>query len=218
MLNNVCDTSINICDNRDDIDSDCYRENDHGHDSHKITSDKPDVTNTDSTNINIYRYKFKETFTKELYRFSKIHQYDHRKDFKESWNIWVEDNDEIVSEEVTRLTNLGYNGNVLDKMFKSGRYYFRKKSTEKKEPRERRKYNGVQKEFLDSMDKHIETNIKSTDYKPSDGFELYCNINTDLLKEEIKRLMEGGITDMKEIQAKIKKTYKNRYFLFINKK
>ena len=93
-----------------------------------------DVNNL-SININIYRYKFSDGFTKELYRFSKIHQYDHRTDFKEAWLCWIDTEDEIVNEEIRRLNNLGYTGNVLDKMFKSARYYFRKKSSEKKEPK-----------------------------------------------------------------------------------
>ena len=63
-------------------------------------------------NVNIFRYKFTEIFTSELFRFSKIHQYDHRKDFKEAWNIWLEDNDDIVSDEVRRLTNLSYDGDI----------------------------------------------------------------------------------------------------------
>ena len=48
--------------------------------------------------INIFRYKFDEDFTSELYKFSKIHQYDHRKDFKEAWNIWIEENEELVDD------------------------------------------------------------------------------------------------------------------------
>ena len=82
--------------------------------------------------VNIFRYKFCEDFTKPLYQFSKIHQYDHRKDFKEAWNIWIEENEDLVNKEVRRLTELDYKGDILDKMFKSARYYFRKKSTEKK--------------------------------------------------------------------------------------
>ena len=67
--------------------------------------------------INIFRYKFSEEFTNHLYQFSKIHQYDHRKDFKAAWDIWLEENAVIVSEEVYKLTNLGYDGNILEKMF-----------------------------------------------------------------------------------------------------
>ena len=43
-------------------------------------------------NTNIYRYKFADDFTCELSKFSKIHQYDHRNDFKEAWDVWVKEN------------------------------------------------------------------------------------------------------------------------------
>ena len=168
-------------------------------------------------NKNIYRYTFTDDFTSELFKFSKIHQYDHRKDFKEAWEIWMEDNDDIVNDEVRRLTNLGYDGDIIDKMFKSARYYFRKKSTEKKATLERRDYVGTQKDMLDAMDSHIKTKINDDNYKPSDGFDEFCKSNLDLLKEEISNLCKNGFTDSNEIKQKIKKTYKNRYFLFISK-
>lgn len=170
-----------------------------------------------NVNVNIFRYKFTDDFTGELFKFSKIHQYDHRKDFKEAWNIWTEDNDDIVSEEVRRLTNLGYDGDILDKMFKSARYYFRKKSTEKKEPLKRRDYIAIQRDLLDAMDDHIKSNISGDDYKPSDGFDEFCKANIDLLKEEVNILCRNGFTNSVEIKNKIKKTYKNRYFLIISK-
>jgi hypothetical protein len=168
-------------------------------------------------NKNIYRYKFTDDYTSELFKFSKIHQYDHRKDFKEAWEIWIEDNAEILNDEVRRLTNLGYNGDILDKMFKSARYYFRKKSTAKKAPTERREYVGTQKDMLDAMDLHIKSKINEANYKPSDGFDEFCKNNIDLLKEEISNLCKNGLTDSNEIKQKIKKTYKNRYFLIISK-
>ena len=161
---------------------------------------------SDSTPINtIYRYKFRNEFVNELYKFSKIHQYDHRKDFKEAWQLWIEENDDIVTDEVRILTNNGYEGDIFDKMFKSARYYFRKKSTEKKEPVKRRKYCGLSKDVLDAMDKHIASNITNDDYKPSSGFESFYS---ELLKDE-------SITN--ETYEKLKKTYKNRYFIFISK-
>jgi hypothetical protein len=175
--------------------------------------------NTDDNNIsiNIYRYKFSDDFTNEMYKFSKIHQYDHRKDFKEAWEIWLEDNDDIATGEVRRLTNLGYDGDILDKMYKSARYYFRKKSTEKKAPQKRRVYQSVQKDLLESMDEHIKSHINEEDYKPSEGFDRFCKENLDLLKEEVSILCKNGFTNSEEIKQKIKKTYKNRYFILISK-
>ena len=67
------------------------------------------------------------------------------------------------------------------------------------------------------MDKHIETNIKNNSkYKPADAFHSYCNEHTDVLKVEIKNLLKLGLNNPNEIKNKIKKTYKNRYFLLTN--
>ena len=173
--------------------------------------------NTNDINRNIYRYKFTDEFTEELYRFSKIHQYDHRTDFKEAWAIWIEEEDEIVNQEIRRLHNLGYDGDILDKMFKSARYYFRKKSTEKKAPVKRRDYIGIQKDILESIDEHIKANINTDDYKPSTGFSLYCKNNVEILKEEVCRLHKLGYKNHIDIKNKIKKTYKNRYFILVSK-
>ena len=168
--------------------------------------------------ILIYRFKFTEVFMEQLYNFSKIHQYDERKDFKEAWKTWTEENESIIDEEMRRLLNLGYDGDVLDKMFKSARYYFRKKSTEKKEPKQRRQYISVNRELLDAMDKHIEENIYNTDYQPKTGFIKFCSDNEKILKETISKIFEKGIKESQIIEDKIKKTYKNRYFMLTNKK
>lgn len=184
------------------------------------TKDDRDDSYNYKNNVNIYRYKFLENITNLLYSFSKIHQYDDRKTFKESWDIWIEDNKEIIDYEVRRLQELHYEGDIIDKMFKSARYYFRKKSTEKKEPIKRRNYIGSQKNFLDLIDKHISSNIISnSNFKPSNGFNDFCleSENEDILNEEIKRLKTMDIKDVNEIKNKIKKTYKNRYFILIRK-
>jgi len=167
----------------------------------------------ESEYINIYRYKFTQDFMDELHNFSKIHQYDDRVMFKEAWTLWSEQNEEIIKEEVERLLRNGYEGDILDKMFKSARYYFRKKSTQKPEPKIRKPYISLQKEILDLMDLYI----KENECKPSEGFANFCNANIDGLKTEIGRLMENGFIDAKLIQEKFKKTYKNRYFILTNK-
>ena len=76
---------------------------------------------------------------------------------------------------------------------------------------------GVNKILLCAMDQHIQTRINSENYKPSDGFDEFCQQNKDLLKEEVNTLCKNGFSDSTEIKNKIKKTYKNRYFLLIKK-
>lgn len=166
----------------------------------------------------IYRFKFTEEFMEYLHNFSKIHQYDERKDFKEAWIIWTEENSEIIDTEVCRLLKLGYEGDILDKMFKSSRYYFRKKSNVKIEPMQRRHYISVNRELLDAMDLHIEENINDDDYQPKIGFIKFCKDNENILKDTISKIFEQGIKESNLIEDKIKKTYKNRYFIISKNK
>ena len=168
-------------------------------------------------NATIFRFKFTEAFMTDLYKFSKIHQYDERKDFKEAWTEWIEENDDIIDEEVRRLLYLGYDGDILEKMFKSARYYFRKKSPINIEPKQRRQYISVSRELLEAMDSHIKTNIGLPDYQPKTGFISFYEENNELIVQTFRSLYDQNIKDSEFIQLKLKKTYKNRYFMIISK-
>ena len=165
----------------------------------------------------IFRFKFTEQFMGELYKFSKIHQYDHRKDFKEAWLIWVDENTETINQEIERLMKLSYEGDILDKMFKSARYYFRKKSTAAVVSKQRRPYISINRNILEAMDKHIKDTINNDDYQPKKGFISFCQANEIIVKECITKIMDNGIKDTELIEIKLKKTYKNRYFMLITK-
>lgn len=160
----------------------------------------------------IYRYKFQPNIIDLLTKFSKTHQYDPKKIYKEAWETFVEENSEELGREVIRLTELGYDGDCFDKMYKSARYYFRKKKLSKIEPKKRRKYIACDRDVLDAMDDHINQNIQSEDYKPSDGYDNFVNSNQQLILLEINRMIDNGLNDNNAIAKKIKKTYKNRYF------
>jgi hypothetical protein len=173
-------------------------------------------TDIEDRRIQIYRYEFTKEFMNLLFEFSKIHQYDDRKVFKEEWKKWIKVNKEQVDNEVIRLNQLQYDGNVLDKMFRSARYYFRKKQIEKKDPKKRISYKILNKEILNKMDKHVIKNKTRLDYKPANGFLDFCKINQEILQEEIKKLKKEEFFEEKEIEQKLKKTYKNRYFIQIH--
>lgn len=179
--------------------------------------DQDNNESLDSSTVSIFRFKFTEEFMADLYAFSKIHQYDHRKDFKEAWEIWSEANSDIIETEEQRLLRLGYDGDVLDKMFKSARYYFRKKNPIKVEPKQRRPYITVTQDILAAMDAHIISNIGTIDYQPKNGFVSFCINNETILKQTISKIFEQGIKEAAIIQEKLKKTYKNRYFLITSK-
>ena len=163
----------------------------------------------------IHRFTFSEGFTKELYDFSRLHQNDKRCDFKEAWVIWVKANEISIEAENIRLDNLGYYGDSIDKMYKSSRYYFRNKPTAQTEPKKRRKYVSCDHELLMAMDLHISKQYNDNTFTPASGYDLFCETNKKVLNDEIKKMIENKITDTEFISNKIKKTYKNRYFLFI---
>ena len=172
-----------------------------------------DITNSQ---VNIFRFKFTEEVTTELDNFAKIHRYDDRHSFKDAWTVWIDENNDMIKEEIERLQHCGYEGDPVDKMFKSARYYYRKKSTEKKAPKDRRQYVSVQRELLDSMDDHINNSISEQSvFKPQHGFIDFCNSNKELLQQAVVKIVESGLKDPREIQDKMKRTYKNRYFMIV---
>lgn len=77
----------------------------------------------------VFRFKFADDIANMITEFSKTHQFDDRHKYKESWQGWITTNHDMVQREVNRLKDLGYTGDVEDKMFKAGRYYFREKKT-----------------------------------------------------------------------------------------
>lgn len=172
-------------------------------------------TEVNKSSHQIYRFKFNDSITQLLLEFSKIHRHDTRKDYKEAWLEFIEENREELSREVDRLKCIGYKGDCYDKMYKSARYYFRKKPISKNEPKVRRKYISTDRDLLYAMDNHINMN-NSVYLKPSNGYDDFIKNNEDAIKNEIERIIESGFTDTTDIIKKIKKTYKNRYFLIIH--
>lgn len=159
----------------------------------------------------IYRYKFTEDFSTRLYNFAKIHEYDDRATFKEAWEEWSRENDETMENETQRIIMLGYKGNIIQKMFKSARYYYRKKGTKKKAPTQPRKtYVSLPDKILKDMDLYIQSCNKM---KPSESFHLFCEENPEILRENAEWFQQNGYATSEEIHDKIKKTYKNRHFI-----
>jgi len=178
----------------------------------------------------VLRFEFAGALIEQVTAFANVHRYDDRKTYKEAWTAWLA-HDEIAAlmkTEVERLNALGYKGDVADKLFKSGRYYFRGKtnkgSDERNERNEgnkdshaellRKKYVLLNRKMLDEMDDHIECGLRSAEYTPAGGFADFCNTNaqSELYRSEVARLSELMPTG-DAVHDKLKKTYKNRYFM-----
>jgi len=191
-------------------------------------------TTNNNNNKRVLRFEFSNATIESVMGFTTVHQYDDRKTYKEAWTKWLA-HDEIAAmlkSEVERLTNLGYKGDVADKLFKSGRYYFRGATSAPRTPNDAngvrrglgnlgspRKYVTMGRELLRAMDEHIERGLRTNDaYTPAIGFSDFFRTyaSSDLLKAEVGNLIRHYETvpnPAKKLHAKLKKTYKNRYFM-----
>ena len=79
-----------------------------------------------------------------------------------------------------------------------------------------RTYVALSSILLKNMDSHIKNNITNNNYSPAWGFDDFCKNNKVVLENEILNLNIKYEKDY--IVPKIKKTYKNRYFQYINSK
>ena len=179
--------------------------------------DSTECSNNESSSLKkkapVFRYKFTDDVIERISIFSKIHKFDNRADYKEFWEVWLEDNYSLVEKEERRLADLGYTKCVRDKMFKAGRYYFRKKTISNIKPVERRNYITISSNMLTSMDEHIMRNINVDDYTPASGYDSYCQGNRGVLANEIEYILKNNNISSRDIAEKIKKKYKNRYFI-----
>lgn len=159
--------------------------------------------------MSIYRFKLSSDVTNELDDFVKINKYCIPQDFKENWDKWIETKKEMIQVETKRLEKIGYKGDVLDKMYRSARYYLKNKNGLKKEKTTRKKYIRLNKEIRQLIDFHIDRIIGNM--KPAVGLEIFLNLNNvnKLIENEMK---EKNLTK-EDIAGKIKKMYKNRYYI-----
>lgn len=158
----------------------------------------------------IFRFKLSDELNDCMYHFAKIHAYDDLKTFKEAFDSWYK-TDQIVSfvqQEDLRLHKNGYTGDLRQKIFKSVRYYYRKKRGNINEQghieidsnKERTKSFYLPKQMFDYIDRIIANNLNT---KPSILFTTFLETydNNSLVQEYIDKDV-----------SKLKKAFKNRIF------
>ena len=137
--------------------------------------------------------------------------------FKENFNEWKDENKDVINREVLYMRNIGYEGDVIEKMYKSARYYLKNKSSEKVKPKKRRQYIGIDVMLKDKMDEFIQGKLsgKGECPKPADAYTEFIedSNNKIILSSEKNRLISFGL-DEEGVNHKFKKTFKNRYLDF----
>ena len=158
-----------------------------------------------SKSFRVFHFNASEQLSAELAMFASKHNQLKSKEFKKAWNEWTQMPEimNLVQEETRNLLENGFQGDALEKIYFSARYYYRKKSLRKtrdyeSESRYRKKYERSNKELLESINRHI-AEQDTASVSPAKAFELFCLkiANTNTMNNE-----------------KLKKIYKNRFFVF----
>lgn len=190
------------------------------------------MESTLSIKLQTHRFVFQQHVTDILVEFAKTHQFDERKDFKEAWKTWINDEDikPILEKEAERIQEIGFRGDIINKMFVSVRYYYRKKQTktlcENNNTNETDKgirgYQSVSKDVFNMIDEHIKNQLKKHIQKtdniikstisPAKGFENFCSENKALFLNQLPPNTSPTNETMNEIVSKFKKSYKNRFY------
>ena len=163
-----------------------------------------------------FRHNTHPELAQQIKQFASANRYFDRKLYKKNWKTWCEDNKELILQEERILRENNYKGDVISKLYKSARYYYSKKTNEQKklQYKPRQKYVGVGSIIIKAMDEHISINMILKEYTPAKGFDTFCKKYTDMLRSEIKLICKKNVDlTSHDILNKIKKTYKNRYFL-----
>ena len=131
----------------------------------------------------VYRFTFSDEIINELYALNRVHQFSDKQNYKEAWESWRDTHQELIDKETNRLTKLGYEGDVLGKLYHTCRYYIRnqyvKEKPEKKTTRKTRTI--IPKSILLQMEQHIQEHSK---FKPIEAFRQFHRSQGDIVEDE----------------------------------
>lgn len=166
-------------------------------------------SNTNKIQIPTFHHSHSEVCVRIVAEFSAKHRQCKSRDFKAAWNSWIQTPEvqNIFVEESKRLSESGYKGDVIEKLYFSARYYHRKKAIASETPapvqeKTRKPHEATDTSVLDQMNRDILEQIQLNNrIRPADAFENY--------KKDAPFASED--------EAKIKKKYKNRFFMIRKK-
>ena len=157
---------------------------------------------------NTYRFNFSKQIMDVLLPFVNINKYSDTQSFNEKWDIWLKQNNSIIKNENKLLMSKGYQGDIYIKLYKSAKYYYKNKN-KNKSVKKRKKYISIDHQILNLIDEHI-ISIR-INLKPHDCYLHFIELHKNDINEEYNRLI--NILNKNDFDNKIKKTYKNRFYI-----
>lgn len=167
----------------------------------------------------VYRHAIGPNILEKLRPFAQLHSSLSSKEFKTKWEVWCTTNELLIASESRRLVSLDYSGDIISKLYRAARYYFKTKPPTLTPQRKSNStpYLSLSPVLLRSMDTHIRANLAGTEPQPpATLYSNYIATHVELIPlftAEAERLRDHANLSDDAIASKFKKTYKNRYFL-----
>jgi hypothetical protein len=178
------------------------------------------------TSFKRYRYDFSERCKEDLSKFAERNVDVPRKKYKELWLEWMETHRDMIADECNELVKQGFQGDPLDKMYKSVRYYHRKKDNiidTIKDPPPNRSYVRLPEELNKCMDNHIhniittrinDDSIVEINLTHGESFHNFLEANADIVLNELVEIKKrDGVLD-ENIGTKLRKRYRDKFYKY----
>jgi len=134
------------------------------------------------------RHDFSEKCKKTLDQFAIMNQNLPRKEFQAEWMKWTNTHEKLFEKESDVLKKNGFEGDIMDKMYKSVRYYHRKKINKKKKKeinQEQEQHNPTKKYIRLTDILHNQMNNHITTYMNKHLKNTNTNANTNPQEQEL---------------------------------
>ena len=183
-----------------------------------------------------FRFNLSPECVEHLTEFDTTNYFESSKNYKINFEKWTNNNEELINNEIEILREKGFTKNkeeVINKMYKSVRYYIHKKNnngvvTNTKKERKTRKNTNMYltSEIITLMKEHIEREYENGLYKPEESYNHFKQNNTEILREYITENQDQyNISNYslereteKTIDKIMKKSFKNKFYIFIKTK
>jgi hypothetical protein len=176
------------------------------------------------------RHTFGKELCHALNQFAQEHKDDDRKTYKALWQKWTET--ENIKEWIAAEIEKQPGQDVLDKMYKSSWYYYRKRNDSNAEIVDkipRKQYDAFDQQILKQIDEHIRKQINNnlvvnkndqstSNITPAESFQRFCEDERELLLEEIRSSygedQNEPVTkeEANQVVEKFNKAYKNKFY------
>ena len=141
-----------------------------------------------------FRFKFSEEINDKLSNFGRLYSYANNEDLKSYWENWLNENEEVIINENNRLIELGYKGNINDKLYKSVKYYWIKVHKLENVPNNEIDINNknqtyiiINNKLLEKINNHV-NEIIINNISPKEGYDIFLKENEEFINTELNEM------------------------------